>query len=126
MGHWMFVVTVDLTEPDYLAFATWIKSQDLDVRAAILAEFGKMKAAGLSIESAQELINNQYETHVLFLEIARAYLLFARNILDNRIVSLGFSALFHGEQHAIDQVYSETCRHFAIKNPSRAPASDFW
>jgi hypothetical protein len=122
----MFVVTVGLTDTEYAAFSEWIKRQDIDVRVAILAEFVKMKAAGLSVESAREMINTQYETHVLLLEIARAYLLFARNIVNNRIVSLGYSTLFDGEKRAIDLVYSETCRYFAIQNPNRAAASLPW
>jgi hypothetical protein len=123
----MFVVMVGLTDTDYSAFSAWIKRQEIDVRAAILGEFVKMKAAGLSVETAREVVNGQYETHVLLLEVARAYLLFVRNIYSgNKIVSLGYAALFDGEKQAIDRVYSETCRHFTIRNPSRAPASADW
>ena len=122
----MFVVTVGLTTGEYEAFSAWIKGQDLDVRAAILGEFVKMKAGGLSVESARELLDGQYETHVLLVEIARAYLLFARNILNNRIVSLGYSAMFDGERRAIDVVYAETCRYFSIRTPNRTPASTTW
>jgi len=91
-------------------FKKWVKSHDPDLVYVMLAEYDKIKDAGLTIDTAEYLYEEVYETHVVPLAEAGVYFLFFRSILQNVIVNLGQCSMEQGKPYAVDLVYQRATR----------------
>jgi hypothetical protein len=106
----MFQVKFELPAQECTEFKEWVKSQSPDVRYVMLAEYNKMRDAGLTIDTAEFLYEEVYETHVVPLEEAEVYFLFFRSILQNVIVSLGQCSMEQGKPYAVELVYKRATK----------------
>jgi len=117
----MFEVVSGLKHEDCTEFEGWLVSRGEDAHAVILSEYEKMRAAGLTRDTSCYIYEDAYETHVVLCEEAAVYFLFFRNITDNKIVSLGCSAVEHGKNNAVELSYHRACAFMgrALRNPYR-------
>ena len=105
----MFQVVFGLSKPECDEFSQWIRSAPDHVQETVMLEYAKIRSAGLSRDSARFFYDGVYETHVVPYDSAQVYFLFTRPIADNRVVSLGRSAIGDGETRADALAYERTC-----------------
>ena len=106
----MFQWVDGLSGQELEEFEQWLGSLDKQSGTAIILEYGKMRSAGLTIDTARYLYEGAYESHLVPFEEARAYLLFIRVITDNQIVSLGHCSMARGINYADNLTYGRACK----------------
>jgi hypothetical protein len=115
----MFAWHFALEDEQYQEFETWTKQQETLVKSRLLLEMEKIRQSGLPIDTAKEMINQSYETHVYPIYPAFSHLLLCRNIMTRDIYCFGHSEFDRGEFTAIETTYKNTCRFFDLKSPQR-------
>jgi hypothetical protein len=98
----MFQLKPGLSGQECEEFQKWVLSQNADVSYVILAEYDKMRDAGLTIDTAEYMYEEVYETHLVPLDEAGVYFLFFRSILEKVIVNLGQCSMERGKAYAVD------------------------